>query len=506
MKRLESPVDVERFRALVLARLGLQFEDAKLGFLAEIVQTRLDEKRVNADEYLHALEFDTCDDELPALANKLTVPETYFFRNYDQFRALRHLAIPARLEQAPSRKLNILSAGCASGEEPYSIAMTLLGMGLDPSRFNVTALDINPMALKKARRAHYSSWAFREMPQDQQQRWFHPNGRDFVLSDVVRAAVSFHECNLAENSAEIWRPNAYDVIFCRNVLMYFAPDQARKAIDRITQSLAPGGFLFLGHAETLRGLSDNFHLHHTHNAFYYARKNPDEAADALPVAFFERASAPAPSNGNALDPGDDWIQSIHRASARVHALSVGTQRLSARRSYSPPTQAALDIKPVFAMLHSDRFDEALAYVRDLPTAAGDDPDVLLVEAMLLAHASRTADAENACHRLLRIDEMNASAHHVLALCRETAGDLDAAMEHDRIAAYLDPSFGMPHLHMGLLGRRIGDRDMARRELALALPLLKHEDSARLMLFSGGFNRQSMIELCASALKDCGGAP
>src|SRR5262249_25803165 len=154
------------------------------------------------------------------------------------------------------------------------------------------------------------------------------------------------------------------------------------------------------------------------------------------VRTFERDAQPTLEN--TPDLGDDWIQSIHRASARVHALSTDPARPTAAkaeapRASSPPKPPAPDMTPVFAMLHGDRFSDALTYVRELQ--ASDDPDVLLVEAMLLAHNRKTTDAENVCHKLLCIDEMNASAHHVLALCRETAGDLDAAMEHDRIAAY-----------------------------------------------------------------------
>ena len=239
------------------------------------------------------------------------------------------------------------------------------------------------------------------------------------------------------------------------------------------------------------------HLRHTHEAFYYQRKLPGEATssayDILSPASVPSVAPPALS--------EDWIQSIHRASARVHALSTDAGKAdSPGPSAPPPMRKAPDMTPVFAMIHSDRFSDALAYLQDLPTEVENDPDVLLVRAMLLAHSGKTADAEDACARLLLIDELNASAHHVLALCRETAADIERAMEHDRIAAYLDPTFAMPHLHMGLMGRRIGNRDLARRELSHALTLLKHEDTARLMLFGGGFNRQSMIELCASAFE------
>jgi chemotaxis protein methyltransferase CheR len=132
--------------------------------------------------------------------------------------------------------------------------------------------------------------------------------------------------------------------------------------------------------------------------------------------------------------------------------------------------------------------------------------VLLVKAMLLVHSGQLEAAADACRRLLLIDELNAGAHYVLALCSEHAGLAERASEHDRIAAYLDPAFAMPRLHLGLLARRAGDRDCARRDLAQALFLLKREDASRVLLFGGGFDRAALIALCESALADCGGRP
>jgi chemotaxis protein methyltransferase CheR len=112
-------------------------------------------------------------------------------------------------------------------------------------------------------------------------------------------------------------------------------------------------------------------------------------------------------------------------------------------------------------------------------------------------------AAETCRRLLAIDELNAGAHYVLALCRENAGDRAGAIEHDRIAAHLDPTFAMPRLHCGLLARRCGDRDTARRELTQALVLLKREDVSRVLLFGGGFHREALLALCQSAATESG---
>jgi len=507
MKVMDSPRDIERFRALILARLGLFFEDSKLGFLSEVIRQRMHETRLSTEDYLRLLEYDSKTTELPMLAKELTVPETYFFRNFDQFRVFRDVMIPAWRQRMPGRKMTVVSAGCASGEEPYSIAMIMIDAGFTPGvTMDVHGIDINPAIIKKAKRARYSSWAFRETPPEQQKQWFQPDGRDLVVTEAVRKAVTFHEANLAEENPEIWRPRSIDVIFCRNVLMYFSPEQARKVIARMAQALVPGGHLFLGHAETLRGWSEDFHLRHTHNAFYYQLRDVDDARSEP----FVWASAPAEKTAAAAPPlSEDWMETIHRASERVHALSIDSPAAEPRKAPAmaarTPHRKAPDMAPVFALMHGDRFGDALTYVRDITNAGGPDPDVMLVEAMLLAHSGKTKEAEEMCAHLLQLDEMNASAHHVLALCREVAGDLEGALEQDKIAAYLDPAFAMPHLHMGLMERRRGNKALARRELSQALPLLKHEDGARLLLFGGGFNRQSMIELCASALKDCGGS-
>jgi chemotaxis protein methyltransferase CheR len=153
------------------------------------------------------------------------------------------------------------------------------------------------------------------------------------------------------------------------------------------------------------------------------------------------------------------------------------------------------------LLREERFEEALDVLGTLPLDSADDPDVLLLRAVLLTHTGLLGTAEEVCGRLLKLDELSASAHYVLALCRESAGDLSGAVKHDRIAVYLDPSFAMPRLHLGLLARRSNDSVAMRRELSQAITLLEHEDASRLLLFGGGFGRDALIELCHAEMRD-----
>jgi chemotaxis protein methyltransferase CheR len=272
---VHGAAEPQRFRGWIAQRLGLHFDDTKLEFLAEVLDRCADSKGLALQSYLERLEGPDIEADLHALVLELTVPETYFFRHIDQFRAFADVALPeAQAARRSIRSINMLSAGCASGEEPYSLAMVVRERGADLGwNIAIGALDINPAMLAKAARGRYSAWALRETPADSQQRWFRSVGREFELEETIRTAVTFHEVNLAQENAELWAPGRYDVIFCRNVMMYFTPDHAQALVARLTSSLAPGGHLFLGHAETLRGLSNDYHLRHTHGTFYYQRKN-----------------------------------------------------------------------------------------------------------------------------------------------------------------------------------------------------------------------------------------
>ncbi len=504
--RAPAARDVERFRGRLGALLGLNFDESRLSQLAEVLASRLTATSLSSEAYLAQLEDASPPrEELRALARQVTVGETYFFRNPDQFRAFSEGALPDLLHRREGpRRLRILSAGCATGEEAYSIAI-LLADRVGPSwTVSIRAVDLNTAALAKAAEGRYSAWALRDTPELVRRRWFRQEGRDLVLSEEPRRTVVFEERNLVEAGSDLWGPEAYDVVFCRNVLMYLTPQNARTVMDRIEGSIAQGGYLFLGHAETLRGLSQGFHLRHTHGTFYYQRRRAGDAPAGATV-HGEAAVDPAPLV-NAVDETVTWVQAIRRASDRIHALAEAPQGVaagpSAAGSSTRPRQG-WELASAMDLLKVEKFGEALDLVRGLPPEASSDPEVLLLRATLLTHDGQTAEAERVCEDLLERDDLNAGAHYLLALCREGRGDPTSARHHDQLAAYLDPSFAMPRLHMGLLARRSGDRDGAVRDLTEAMHLIRREDASRMLLFGGGFSREALAALCEAELVSCG---
>jgi chemotaxis protein methyltransferase CheR len=495
-----TPTELERFRTAIGRQIGLRFDDSKLGFLGDVLRRRLNNSGAESGAYLWNLEYEASHDELTALARELTVGETYFFRNNEQFQAIAEVVLPERMQpQHRPKTLRLLSAGCSSGEEAYSLAIVARETILDPSwTISIRAVDLNPAALEKAARAHYSTWALRETPLDMRTKWFRPNGRAVDLDESVRTMVRFEQANLANDNSALWQRGSYDAIFCRNVLMYFEPDMMRAVVARIARALAPGGYLFLGHAETLRGASDLFHLRNTHQTFYYQLKEGSEPESERVVQFVPRPSSPKQPARTEQDTA--WFDEIRLASERVAAL---VPMASAPQSLLKTPAAPFDTARALELLRHEKYAEALDHVR-AGSQTDRKPDLRLLEATLLAHCGKLEAADEAASKLLLLDEGNAGAHYVLALCREYVGLGERAAEHHRAAARHNPSFAMPRLHLGLLARRAGDLRTARREFSEAMALLEREDASRLLLFGGGFNREALIALCRSALAECGG--
>ena len=491
--------ELELFQRAVERRLGLRFMESRLPHLAEVLARRVEALQLSAGAYLAALVAGLePSSEVSALARELTVGETYFFRHTAQFRALREVALPERLSaRAASRQLRLLSAGCASGEEAYSLAIALQELRLDASfQGSVVGLDINPEALARAERGVYGAWSLRETFEPQRLRWFTGSGRELQVRPELKLGVRFALQNLAVDAPGLLTPESFDVIFCRNVLMYFAPERAAALVQRLTRALAPGGFLFLGHAETLRGLSHDFQLKHSHEAFYYQRRGvlhstppASEHSAPLPPSAIT-ASGAMPSSW--VKP---WLESVERSAERIEALSLGPRPAAA----VPPGTPQPALQEPLALLQDERFSDALTRLQQLSPAERTDPAALLLRATLFTHQGDFNEAEKTCHELLRLDDLNAGAHYLLALCCERRGDAQVAAEHDRTAIYLDAGFAMPHLHLGLMARRRRETEAARRELTTALTLLEAEDASRLLLFGGGFSRGALVTLCRSEL-------
>jgi chemotaxis protein methyltransferase CheR len=469
--------DLEQFTSIVESTFGMRVDAEREGQAKTALQTRAAARGLSTHAYIAQLAHDR--EEHRALVLELTVGETYFFRHEEQITAFAEVAVPTL---APRGALRVLSAGCSTGEEPYTLAMVLHdrlppgGAGQRARRphaaWRVVGADVNRTSLEKARRGRYSRWSLRATPAHYESRWFTREGSDVILAPGLRADVTFEERNFATDD-DLLLPGRWDVVFCRNVLMYFSESAAHAAIARFVRSLSPGGYLFLGHAESLRDRSTDLELCSTHGTFYYRRTDATSTI-ALPANATASMSPRANTDVNA-NADTRWIDEIHTATQRVSALTA-----VARPNVTDDTRA--------------RTTGALA-----DDVRPGDTDALVDDALAALHTGRMADAAAKCSAALALDPANAPAQFVLAQCRETEGDTAAAIEHARRAAYLDPTFAMAHLLLGLLARRTGDRTSAKRDLITAIETLGREDAARIAKFGGGLGGATLVEMCRAEL-------
>lgn len=507
---MKAPIDARRGRLAeaVISRLGLSLHRHNAVEVEAALQRGL--KRTGCaslDAYAKRLaDRDFAARELPEIAQELTAAETYFFRHREQFLALGQAALPERLRaRQAARRLNVLSAGCATGEEIYSIAAVLADFPeLQDWDVQLCGIDVNPRLLDHARAARYSDWSLRDMPEQQRRRYFSMEGKTYALDPALARTVRFEPRNLLEDDPEFWQPECFDLVFCRNVMIYFSGEATRLLVERLARCLVPGGFLFIGASETLRGLSQAFHLRHSQGAFYYQRRLSQEQLDPASSLSDIVSALPSASSSCESAKRSQWAATIASSSERIAAIASRLQRGSSRAA---PKAAASSQRArpgdVRHLVREERFADALRAIDALPGETGGTADNLLLKAVVLVHRDELAGAEELCQQLIERGELAPAAHYLLALCQERRGEVLSAAEHDEISICLDPGFAMPHLHLGLLALRLRDLATARRQLCEALELLAHEDPARILLFGAGLDRAALQRLCATQLARCG---
>ena len=498
-----------RIKAIVEEQLGIRWADFHDALMPELT-AKLRRRGIDFEMDRHP-KFSA--DDLRELAREVTVGETYFFREVAQLETLAAVVVPEFLRKNGNRPVRILSAGCSSGEEAYSIALALQEHWgpLSMAQISVTGIDVNPTAIAKARRARYSEWSLRATPPQIRERHFRKEGKEYCLSDELRAKVHFEERNLLGDDHPLWVPHSFDVIFCRNVIIYFSADSIRALVARFADALVPGGVLFMGHSETLDKISDDFERQYLHGAFCYVRKAlPGEGPNWTKNVAFDDI---VPADEELAPSTTTWVKLIGDAAQRVQQLVDEGDKpdgLDQPEEKAPFNVDSKDAPPegerfsrALRLFHEERFNEALAMLRHSTSDLEETLQSKLLRASILCQRGDVAKAKTVCLEILGADPKNSGAHHVLALCRKHEGDAAGAISHDYDAVLADPNFAIAHLHLGILLRRAGNWGAASSALSRALNILPRETDERILLFGEGFRREALMFLCRAEIHNLG---
>lgn len=267
-------------RDLIHRRLGIYFEPGKKGMLADKLSPLVLERGfASFMDLYYLLKYENDEADWRRVMDALSVQETYFWREFDQVRALAETVVPQWAAAHPDKTLRIWSAACASGEEPLSIAMALQEAGwFERLPIEIWASDASPSALAKAKKGMYRGRSFRSLPEEMREKYFtavsHPNpgvnNQSWQIDGELHGRINWRLANLTDE-AEIADLAAAPVIFCRNVFIYFSSEAVQNTVHHFYDWMPSPGYLFIGASESLFRLTTRFALEEVGGAFVYVK-------------------------------------------------------------------------------------------------------------------------------------------------------------------------------------------------------------------------------------------
>jgi chemotaxis protein methyltransferase CheR len=272
-----SVEDFVKVRDFIYQKVGIFFEEKKIYFLKKRLLTRMETLGIDdAGQYIRLLKFDDSDElELQELINLITTNETYFFREFDQLRIFAEECIPYLCEKKKDmdRTIRIWSAGCSSGEEPYTISIILMELLDDYKswKIEIKGCDVDLNVLEKARIGKYDERSVKDVPKEYLEKYFIIEENGYYIKPEVKENVVFEHMNLMDKTKMRFQVG-YDFIFCRNVLIYFNEISRKEVIDQFYYSLNKDGFIFLGHAESVGRISTAFTLKKMGGSLVYMKE------------------------------------------------------------------------------------------------------------------------------------------------------------------------------------------------------------------------------------------
>ncbi|NUV00229.1 hypothetical protein XO12_09080 [Marinitoga sp. 1154] len=270
-------IDVLNFNQLrdyIYEKTGIYVEDKRIYYFKNRVLRRMRKLMLDDPEiYFNFLKnSEYADIEMAKLINEITVNETYFFREFLQLQTFAEYALKEVLEHKKNKTIKVLSAGCASGEEPYTLSIILNEMLDSNYSFKIDALDIDGNMVKKAVAGIYGQYAIRDVPQVYLKKYFEKLNKGlYKIKEKIKKNVNIYNLNLIEDETYKKLDNNYDFIFCRNVFIYFTDDIRRRIIERFYLMLNDGGYIFLGHSESINRITNAFQIVKANNFILYRK-------------------------------------------------------------------------------------------------------------------------------------------------------------------------------------------------------------------------------------------
>lgn len=435
-------------------------------------------------------------EQIEILARHLTVGETYFLREKRGLEVFEEEIVPEliRTRQGDGRHLRIWCAGCSTGEEPFSVAILLKAMGaaLRGWEISILATDINPSALSRAEEGVYGEWSFRRPPQGFREKYFRRTGDGrFAILPQIRKMVSFSYLNLAEDVYPSLQnnTNAMDVIFCRNVLMYFTPDRARMVVERLHRSLVDGGWLIVSPCEASQLLFSQFKAVNFPEAILHRKEGAGVGGQGTVLRARGSGSAAAGQPVPIPLPAGLRPPPSLRQTPTPRPLPAPDSRPL------PPAPCSVPLYEAALSLYEQgcypEAEEKLALFR---AANREDLKAIVLQCRLRANQGKLAEARDLLEEAIGADRLTAGLHYLLAMILQEQGAIGEAIASLKRALYLDQDLVLAHFSLGNLALRQGKIKESRKHFANALSLLDRYGPADILPESEGLSAERLREI------------
>ena len=495
-----------RFCELIQTRTGIRVGENRREVLARALKESAEFVAcADLERFFSCLRDARTDSEVwDDLIKKVTIGETYFFRDLDYIEALRHNILPDLMARHQSdRTLRLWSAGCATGEEPYTLAILLRQIlsDIDQWKILILATDINRHALSLAAAGCYRAWSFRETDPAIYSTYFTPDGDNFTLKPAVREMVTFAYLNLAEDNypSPTNQTSNLDLILCRNVTIYLPMSLIHGIADRFYQCLSNGGWLIVGPSETHLEIYSKFQSLNFHGTIAYQKVSGIPASPSLritapeqfdsSVAHLHPDSPPVTSSSRHGALQSSLVGKPFAASFRSSAYNIRTveppecetsttnPEVDPEQHPAPPSKAGLGAAEWVdlcqqgeAFMKRHRYDEARQCFLSCLTKETGSITALYRLACLEANVGRLNEARKWAEQALNHDPLRSEVHYTLALVHQVQGELQEAINRLKKVIYLDSNFILAHFGLFHLYQRTGNPIEAERHRTLAVHL------------------------------------
>lgn len=481
-----------KLRKLINEHTGLHFKDYGLKDLEGAVLQRMAARRIISPlDYILLISLsDEKENEFRELLNLLTINHTYFFRNEPQFKVLKENILPEiikkkiknslvePLDKKVKPSIRIWSAGCSTGEEPYTIALVIKELIPDLENWDIQILatDASENALEKARHGVFSSNSVKGVPEHYLEKYFRKQNlgarsTQYEISDEVKQMVMFAYFNLIDKSY----PCDFDIIFCRNVVIYFHPETVIDVMARMYESLRDDGYFLIGYSETLQFMQNKFKMFCVNDAIYYQKQNEKIATHGIALK-------------KSVIPTEKALEeiSLKQALAEIEA--------ELKKIPTPPKIESL-LVDALKFSRMKKYDRALLLISEAEQQDPRSTEPLYFGAEILLSQGKIQEAKTKLDKALRIDPFFAAAHYLLGCLSLDEGLTREAKESLKKVLYLDKNFFLAHFYLAQAYKLESMTDEAVREYRNTAKSLSHLGAEDIIPYSGGFNAATILSVC-----------